>query len=119
MFHFQSNFTAKENLEPNSQENGSATNDTSSEFKPVVLDNFVVSPIPVAIASSSSAIETTTTTPASNELPSIPNDLNEDGTEKRALTFSEILYHHNNGKHFPAIFKTVQNNANMSNNQLK
>lgn len=98
-------------MEPNSQQNGSATSDNSSEFKSVNLGNFVLSPFPATIASSPSAT-------ASNELPLILDDLNEDGTDERPLTFSEILYN-NNGKHFPVTFKTVQNNANMSNNQLK
>lgn len=106
-------------MEPNSQQNGSATSDTSSEFKSVNLDNFVLGLFPATIASSSSATEIATTATASNELPSIPDDLNDDETEERPLTFSEILYNNNNGKHFPVTFKAIQNNANMSNNQLK
>lgn len=112
---------AKENLEPNSRQNGSATNDINSGFKSLNLANFVLSPFPTSSTefptSTSSPNEITSNTINSNEGLPIVDGLNEIAVE-RPLTFSEILYNNNNGKHFSAP-GTIQNNKIMSNNQLR
>lgn len=107
---------AKENLEPNSHHNGSATNDNNPGYKSLNLGNFVLSPFPTTSTPIPTTSSTTSIVTAANDLPTV-SDGTDDGTIVRPLTFSEILYK-SNGNLFSDTCK-LQNNANMLNNHSR